>query len=96
MQYVSREAVESAIQKIFFNNAKDVEIPVDVLIRSLIEEFNSRELNQEQRNRLGQHIFFNPDVMKQLEQSEVESEGEYIANYADYLKFKNEVANELR
>jgi hypothetical protein len=96
MQYVSREAVEGAIHKIFFNNAKDTEIPVDVLIRSLIEEFNSQELTQEQKNRLGQHIFFNPDVIKQLEQSEAEAEAEYIANYEEYIKFKNEVANEPR
>ena len=96
MQYISRKAVEGAIHKIFFNNAKDAEIPVDVLISLLIEEFNSQELTHEQKNKLGQHIFFNPDVIKQLEQSEVEAESDYIANYDEYLKFKNEVTNEPR
>ncbi|OXS53824.1 hypothetical protein B1A99_28415 [Cohnella sp. CIP 111063] len=66
MQYVSRKAVEGAIHKIFFNNAKDTEISVDVLIRSLIEDLNSQQLTQEQKNKLGQYIFFNPDVIQQL------------------------------
>lgn len=96
MQYVSRRAVEGAIHKIFFNNTEDDEIPVDVLISSLIEEFNSQEFTQEQKNKLGQHIFFNPDVMKQLDQSGEEAESEYIANYEEYLKFKNEARNEPR
>lgn len=47
-------------------------------------------------SRLGQHIFFNPDVIRQLEQSNEEAEDEYIANYEEYLKFKSEVANEPR
>lgn len=94
LQYVSRETVEDAIHKIFFNSAKNAEIPVDVLIRSLIEEFNFKELTQEQKNKLGEHIFFNPNVLKQLEQSEAEAENEYVASYEEYLKFKKEVANE--
>lgn len=96
MQYVSRKAVEGAIHKIFLNNAKDTEISVDVLINSLIEEFNSQEFTQEQKSKLGQYIFFNSDVMKQLEQSEEEAENDYIANYDEYLRYKKEVTNESR
>lgn len=96
MEYVSKEAVEDVIHKIFVNNANDAEISVDVLIRSLIEEFNSLELTHGQKKKLGQHIFFSPEVIKQLEQSETEAESDYIANYDEYLKFKNEVANEPR
>lgn len=96
MHKVSREAVEGAISKIFYNSTKGTEIPVDVLIYSLIEEFKPSELSQEQRDKLGEFIFFNPDVLKQLVQSEAESENEYISNYDEYVKFKNEVANEPR
>lgn len=97
MQKVSRETVEGVIDKIFHNNKKGSEIPVDVLIFSLIEEFKPKnELSQEQKNQLAELIFFNPDVMRQLEESEMEPETEYISNYDEYLKFKNEVVNESR
>lgn len=38
MQKVSREAVERVINKVFHNNTEGSEIPIDVLIHSLIEE----------------------------------------------------------
>ncbi|KYD08272.1 hypothetical protein [Heyndrickxia sporothermodurans] len=97
MQKVSREAVEGVIDKIFHNNKKGSEISVDVLIFSLIEEFKlHNELSQKQKNLLGELIFFNPDVMRQLEESEKEPETDYISNYGEYLKFKNEVIDESR
>lgn len=58
MQYVSRKTVEGAIDKIFFNNAKDAEISVDVLIRSLIEEFSPQQLTQEQKKQTGAAYLF--------------------------------------
>lgn len=62
-----------------------------------VSEFESHsELSQEQKNKLGERVFFNPDVMRQLEQSELEPEDEYISSYDEYLKFKYEVINELR
>ena len=62
MQKVSKEAVDDVINKIFLNNKKGTEIPVDVLIFSLIEEFKPKnELSQNQKDRLGELIFFNPD-----------------------------------
>ncbi|MFE8697125.1 hypothetical protein ACFYKT_12345 [Cytobacillus sp. FJAT-53684] len=97
MQKVSREAVEGVIDKIFYNNSKGSEIPVDVLINSLIDEFKPHnELSQKQKDQLGKYIFLNPNVMRQLEESEMELENEYISNYNEYLKFKNEVINESK
>ena len=97
MQKVSREAVEDVINKIFYNNTKGSEISVDVLIHSLIEEFKPHnKLSQKQKNQLGEFIFLNPNVMRQLEESEMEPETDYISNYDEYLKFKNEVVNEPR
>lgn len=97
MQKVSWEAVEDVIDKIFHNNKKGSEISVDVLIFSLIEEFKPHnELSQKQKNLLGELIFFNPDVMRQLDESEKEPETDYISNYDEYLRFKNEVINESR
>lgn len=94
---MSKKAVEGVINKIFCSKSNDTEIPVDVLIFSLIKELKSdEELSQEQKNKLGEHIFFNLDVIKQLEKSDVEPDNEYVSNYDDYLKFKNEVANESR
>ncbi len=97
MQIVSRKAVDGAINKIFNNNTKDNEIPVDILIYSLIDEFKKQNvLSQEQKDKLGEFIFFNSDILRQLDQSGMEIDSEYISNYDDYLKFKNEVANESR
>ncbi|WP_062349895.1 hypothetical protein [Bacillus kwashiorkori] len=97
MQKVSREAVNDVINKIFYNNTEGSDISVDVLIHSLIEEFKSHnELSQKQKNRLGELIFYNPSVIRQLEESEKESETEYISSYDEYKKFKIEDANESR
>lgn len=97
MQKVTKEAVEGVINKIFYNNMGSSEISVDVLIRSLIEEFKPHnKLSQKQKNQLGEFIFHHPDVMRQLEESETEPETEYISNDDEYLRFKNEVINESR
>lgn len=97
MQKVSREAIDGVINNIFYDNAKGSEISIDILIHSLIEEFKPlNELSQKKKNQLGEFIFFNPDIMRQLEKSEMEPEAEYISNYDEYLKFKNEVINDSR
>lgn len=96
LEKVSRENVEDAVNKIFNNNVDHTKINITVLIQSLIEEFSTQhgKLSPEQGNKLGEVIFFHPDVLSQLEQSEHDLEKEDISNFDEYLKFKNEVLNE--
>lgn len=97
MQKVTREAIEGVINKVFHNNTESSEVSIDVLVQSLIEEFKPHnQLSQKQKDQLGEFIFHNPDVIRQLEESEAEPETEYISNYEEYLKFKNEIINESR
>ncbi|MDQ8735777.1 hypothetical protein [Paenibacillus sp. LHD-38] len=98
MEKVSREAVEDAIEKIFNSSTGQTEIHINELIHSLVEQFSHHrnELSQEQKNKLGETIFFHPDVLKQLKQSDLEPEQSDISSYDEYLKFKNEVFNERK
>ena len=84
---VTKEAVDKVILKIFDNNSDKEEINLEKLLTSLVEEFES-DLTQEQKDKLGKFIFFNPDVLKQLEESENEPEGNDISSFDEYLKFK--------
>lgn len=92
---VTKEAVDKVILKIFDNNHNKEEINLEKLLKSLVEEFES-DLTHEQKDKLGEFIFFNPDVLKQLEESENEPEGNDISSFDEYLKFKQEVTNERK
>jgi hypothetical protein len=92
---VTKEAVDKVILKIFDNNPNKEEINLEKLLKSLVEEFES-DLTHEQKDKLGEFIFFNPDVLKQLEESENEPEGNDISSFDEYLKFKQEVINERK
>lgn len=92
---VTKEAVDKVILKIFDNNPNKEEINLKSLLKSLVEEFES-DLTHEQKDKLGEFIFFNPDILKQLEESEDEPEGNDISSFNEYLKFKQEVSNERK
>jgi ribosome-binding protein aMBF1 (putative translation factor) len=54
------------------------------------------DLNKEQQDRLGEIIFFHPNVIRQLEASDQELEDDDISSFEEYLKFKREVFNERK
>jgi hypothetical protein len=97
VEKVTREAVEGAIEKIFSHYPAQGEVDTRVLIRSLIEELQPQtRLSQNQKDALGEAVFFHPEILKQLEQSANEPEDGDISSYDDYLKFKNGVSHEGR
>jgi hypothetical protein len=94
MPLISKETVEKAIQQIFKNAPSGAEnqIEVDILISSLVSALSEgkSELTDEQKDALGKAVFFNPKVLKRLEEAESVTEEDEISNYDEYLKYKNE------
>jgi hypothetical protein len=45
---------------------------------------------QEQKDELGRIVFFNPHVLKRLEEAENATEEDEITSYEEYLKYKRE------
>lgn len=93
-QQVTKEAVDRVILKVFNEKSFSERVDLSEIIQTLIKEFQHEpDLTQEQKDRLGEAVFLNPNVMKQLEESHLESEEDGIENFEDYLKYKNEATD---
>lgn len=83
------------------NNFNKSEIDINYLIESLVREFDlsltlsegKPILSNEQKELLGRAVFFNPKVIKRLEEVESAKEEDEISNFEEYLNFKKEALN---
>jgi hypothetical protein len=92
MDYITRERFEKVIKN------KNV-INLDELITIIEEEFgytvnleekNKVNINEQQKKKMSKVIFNNPEVLKQLHESLLESDDDYIKNEEEFMKIIRE------
>jgi hypothetical protein len=92
MDYITRERFEKVIKN------KNV-INLDELITIIenefgytvnLEEKNKINLNEQQKKKMTKVIFNNPEVLKQLHESSLESDDDYIRNEEEFMKIIRE------
>jgi hypothetical protein len=74
-------------------------IGLDDLIQVIEEQFGykvsiSKKYTDEEKKKMTKAIFTNEDVLRQLDESELEPEGNDIGSYEAYIRFMKEVRNE--
>lgn len=92
MNFITKEQLNNNL-----GNKSKIEL-VD-LIQVIEEQFGyrvsiSRKFTEEQKKKMTKAIFSNEDVLRQLDESELEPEGNDIESFEDYSRFMKEVGNE--
>ena len=92
MDFITRERFEKVIKN------KQI-INLDELITVIenefgytvnLEEKNKVNLNEQQKKKMSKVIFNNPEVLKQLQESSLESDDEYIGNEDEFMEIIRE------
>lgn len=92
MDFITKEQFDKSL-----GNKSRIEL--DDLIYVIEEQFGykvfiSKKYTEEQKKRMTKAIFTNEDVLRQLDESELEPEGNDIGSYEAYTRFMKEVRNE--
>jgi hypothetical protein len=92
VDFITKEQFEKSLG----NKSK---IALNDLIHVIEEQFGykvsiSKKFTEEQKKKMTKAIFTNEDVLKQLDESELEPEGNDIGSFEAYTRFMKEVPSE--
>ena len=92
MDYITRERFEKVIKN---KNVINLDELITIIEEELgytvnLEEKNKVNINEQQKKKMSKVIFNNPEVLKQLHESLLESDDDYIKNEEEFMKIIRE------